>query len=174
MSQVLRQEFPDGGDVVVLSGPSFASELARKLPTAIVAAGDSPAVVESVMAHFPIAGAAALRQQRRVGVELGGSLKNIIAIAAGVVEGWASAQRACGADHARSRRTVAARRRAWRATRHARRARRPWRSRADVHRRLEPQPRVGLGSAQGQSLRTFSPAQDGCRRRADDRGGARA
>jgi glycerol-3-phosphate dehydrogenase (NAD(P)+) len=87
MSQVLRQELPDAGDIVVLSGPSFASELARKLPTALVAAGNSPAVVESVMAHF---GSPVLRlygSSDVVGVELGGSLKNIIAIAAGVVEG---------------------------------------------------------------------------------------
>lgn len=87
MSQVLRHELPAAGDIVVLSGPSFASEVARKLPTALVAAGDSPIVVESVMAHF---GSPALRLYGSgdvVGVELGGSLKNIIAIAAGVVEG---------------------------------------------------------------------------------------
>jgi glycerol-3-phosphate dehydrogenase (NAD(P)+) len=87
MSQVLRQEFPNGGDVIVLSGPSFASELARKLPTAIVAAGDSPAVVESVMAHFRSPALRLYGSSDVVGVELGGSLKNIIAIAAGVVEG---------------------------------------------------------------------------------------
>lgn len=87
MSQVLRQEFPNGGDVVVLSGPSFASELARKLPTAIVAAGDSPAVVEAVMAHFRSPALRLYGSSDVVGVELGGSLKNIIAIAAGVVEG---------------------------------------------------------------------------------------
>lgn len=87
MSQVLREELADAGDIVALSGPSFALELARSLPTALVAAGDSPAVVESVMAHF---GSPALRLYGSadvVGVELGGALKNIIAIAAGVVEG---------------------------------------------------------------------------------------
>ena len=87
MSQVLRAELPDVGEIVVLSGPSFALELARELPTAVVAAGDSPAVVEAVMAHF---GSPALRLYGSadvVGVELGGALKNIIAIAAGVVEG---------------------------------------------------------------------------------------
>ena len=87
MSQVLRQELPSGGDVVVLSGPSFASELARKLPTAIVAAGESAAVVESVMAHFRSPALRLYGSSDVVGVELGGSLKNIIAIAAGVVEG---------------------------------------------------------------------------------------
>ena len=87
MSQVLREELPNGGEVVVLSGPSFASELARKLPTAIVAAGDSPAVVEAVMAHFRSPALRLYGSSDVVGVELGGSLKNIIAIAAGVVEG---------------------------------------------------------------------------------------
>ena len=73
--------------IVVLSGPSFASELARKLPTAMVAAGDSPAVVESVKAHFRSPALRLYGSSDVVGVELGGALKNIIAIAAGVVEG---------------------------------------------------------------------------------------
>lgn len=87
MSQVLRAELPDAGEIIALSGPSFALELARTLPTALVAAGESPAVVEAVMAHF---GSPALRlygSSDVVGVEIGGALKNIIAIAAGVVEG---------------------------------------------------------------------------------------
>jgi glycerol-3-phosphate dehydrogenase (NAD(P)+) len=87
MSQVLREELPGAGDIVVLSGPSFAIELARTLPTAIVAAGDSPAAVESVMAHFRSPALRLYGSSDVVGVELGGSLKNIIAIAAGVVEG---------------------------------------------------------------------------------------
>ena len=87
MSQVLREELPGAGEIVALSGPSFALELARRLPTALVAAGEAPAVVEAVMAHL---GSPALRlygSSDVIGVELGGALKNIIAIAAGVVEG---------------------------------------------------------------------------------------
>jgi glycerol-3-phosphate dehydrogenase (NAD(P)+) len=87
MSEVLRAEIADLGDVVVLSGPSFAVEVARELPTAVVAAGESPAVVEAVMAHFRSPALRLYGSSDVIGVELGGSLKNIIAIAAGVVEG---------------------------------------------------------------------------------------
>jgi glycerol-3-phosphate dehydrogenase (NAD(P)+) len=87
MSQVLHQELRCAGDIVVLSGPSFASELARQLPTAIVAAGHSPAVVEAVMAHFRSPALRLYGSADVVGVEIGWALKNIIAIAAGVVEG---------------------------------------------------------------------------------------
>jgi glycerol-3-phosphate dehydrogenase (NAD(P)+) len=87
MSEVLRAELPEAGEIVVLSGPSFALELARELPTAVVAAGQSSAVVEAVMAHFRSPALRLYGSADVVGVELGGALKNIIAIAAGVVEG---------------------------------------------------------------------------------------
>ncbi|HEX8031788.1 MAG TPA: NAD(P)H-dependent glycerol-3-phosphate dehydrogenase [Vicinamibacterales bacterium] len=87
MSQVLRQELTEAGEIVVLSGPSFASELARLLPTAVVAAGESAATVEAVMAHFRSPALRLYGSRDVVGVELGGALKNVIAIAAGVVEG---------------------------------------------------------------------------------------
>lgn len=87
MSEVLRQELPSAGEIVVLSGPSFASELARNFPTAVVAAGDSAAIVEAVMAHFRSPALRLYGSADVVGVELGGALKNVIAIAAGVVEG---------------------------------------------------------------------------------------
>ena len=87
MSEVLRSELSGIGEIVVLSGPSFAAELARELPTAVVAAGSSAAVVEAVMAHFRSPALRLYGSSDIVGVELGGSLKNIIAIAAGVVEG---------------------------------------------------------------------------------------
>jgi glycerol-3-phosphate dehydrogenase (NAD(P)+) len=87
MSEVLAQELPGASEIVVLSGPSFASELARKLPTALVAAGQSSAIVEAVMSHFRSPALRVYGSSDVIGVELGGSLKNIIAIAAGVVEG---------------------------------------------------------------------------------------
>jgi glycerol-3-phosphate dehydrogenase (NAD(P)+) len=87
MSEVLRSELPGAGEIIALSGPSFAVELARELPTALVAAGESSAFVEAVMAHFRSPCLRLYGSADVVGVELGGSLKNIIAIAAGVVEG---------------------------------------------------------------------------------------
>jgi glycerol-3-phosphate dehydrogenase (NAD(P)+) len=96
MSQVLREELP-AGDIVVLSGPSFALELAQKLPTALVAAGESATAVESVMAHFRSPALRLYGSSDVVGVELGGALKNIIAIAAGVVEGLGQGHNALAA-----------------------------------------------------------------------------
>jgi glycerol-3-phosphate dehydrogenase (NAD(P)+) len=87
MSEVLRSELRNAGEIVVLSGPSFAVELARELPTAVVVAGQSSAIVEGVMAHFRSPALRLYGSSDVVGVELGGALKNIIAIAAGVVEG---------------------------------------------------------------------------------------
>ena len=87
MSEVIRQEVGSERPVVVLSGPSFAAEVAQQCPTAVLAASDDSAAMEFVQAefrgpYFRLYGSADV-----VGVEIGGALKNIIAIAAGVVEG---------------------------------------------------------------------------------------
>ena len=71
----------------MLSGPSFAVEVARQLPTAILAASSNAAATELVQAEFRGPYFRLYGSDDVVGVEIGGALKNIIAIAAGVVEG---------------------------------------------------------------------------------------
>jgi glycerol-3-phosphate dehydrogenase (NAD(P)+) len=87
MSQVLAQETLDRVPVVVLSGPSFAAEVARGLPTAVLAASTSAAAAERVQEMFRGPALRLYASDDVVGVEIGGALKNVIAIAAGVVEG---------------------------------------------------------------------------------------
>jgi glycerol-3-phosphate dehydrogenase (NAD(P)+) len=86
MSEVIAEEAGPRHPVVVLSGPSFASEVARELPTAILAASQDAAAIALVQDEFrgPYP---PLRSDDVAGVEIGAAMKNIIAIAAGVVEG---------------------------------------------------------------------------------------
>jgi glycerol-3-phosphate dehydrogenase (NAD(P)+) len=87
MSEVIAQEVGRARPVVVISGPTFAVEVARQLPTAILAASSDAAATELVQAEFRGPYFRLYASDDVVGVELGGAMKNIIAIAAGVVEG---------------------------------------------------------------------------------------
>lgn len=87
MSEVLHQELPTACPVVVVSGPSFAHEVAAGLPTAVVAATDDRGAGAFVLEHFRGRRFRLYATDDVVGVELGGAYKNVIAIAAGVVEG---------------------------------------------------------------------------------------
>lgn len=87
MSQVVTSELPHVGEVAVLSGPSFAVELARELPTAVVIASTTNGAVARVQQEFRSGALRLYGSSDVVGVEIGGALKNTIAIAAGVVEG---------------------------------------------------------------------------------------
>jgi glycerol-3-phosphate dehydrogenase (NAD(P)+) len=87
VSEILEQELPAAVRVAVVSGPSFASELARELPTAVSVASRDPKVVEAVQAEFRAPYFRLYGTSDVVGVEIGGALKNVIAIAAGLVEG---------------------------------------------------------------------------------------
>lgn len=87
MSQVIAEELGTGPAVVVLSGPSFASEVAQQLPTAVLAASSNPQAIEIVQEEFRSSYFRLYGSEDVIGVELAGALKNIIAIAAGVVEG---------------------------------------------------------------------------------------
>ncbi len=89
MSEVVVDVLGDGisREIVVLSGPSFAGELVRGLPTAVVAASRSDERALAVQRLFQNAYLRVYTQHDVDGVELGGALKNIIAIAAGVSDG---------------------------------------------------------------------------------------
>jgi glycerol-3-phosphate dehydrogenase (NAD(P)+) len=86
MSQVIEAETGHRHPVVALSGPSFAAEVARHLPTALVAASSSSEAVKSVQDRFRGPAFRLYGSEDVVGVEIGAALKNIIAIAAGVTE----------------------------------------------------------------------------------------
>jgi glycerol-3-phosphate dehydrogenase (NAD(P)+) len=73
--------------VVALSGPTFAMEVARGMPTAIVAASEDQNARRTVQEIFHQPRFRVYRSADLLGVELGGALKNIIAIAAGVCDG---------------------------------------------------------------------------------------
>jgi glycerol-3-phosphate dehydrogenase (NAD(P)+) len=87
MSEVIAQEVGGAHRIVVLSGPSFAIEVARQLPTAILAASAHAGAIELVQEEFRGPALRLYGSDDVVGVEIGGAMKNIIAIAAGVVEG---------------------------------------------------------------------------------------
>jgi glycerol-3-phosphate dehydrogenase (NAD(P)+) len=87
MSEVIAQEVGERRPVVVLSGPSFAVEVAQLLPTAVLVASSNPDAAAAVQAEFRGPALRLYASDDVVGVEIGGALKNVIAIAAGVVEG---------------------------------------------------------------------------------------
>jgi glycerol-3-phosphate dehydrogenase (NAD(P)+) len=73
--------------LAVVSGPSFAYEVAHGDPTAIVVASTDSVVAQAVQSRFSSKGLRLYASDDVVGVELGGAVKNVIAIAAGVIEG---------------------------------------------------------------------------------------
>ncbi len=86
-TEVIGQEAGPAHPVVALSGPSFAREVALELPTAVCAASVDRAAAELVQLEFRGRSFRLYTTDDVVGVEIGAALKNVIAIAAGVVEG---------------------------------------------------------------------------------------
>ena len=86
ISQIVKEEL---GFVtfVSLSGPSHAEEVARKVPTAVVAASNSEEAAETVQKIFMNENFRVYTSNDVVGVELGGALKNVMAVAAGIIDG---------------------------------------------------------------------------------------
>jgi glycerol-3-phosphate dehydrogenase (NAD(P)+) len=75
-------------NIFVISGPTFARELAMKMPTLAVVAGHNSEAMETVQNIFNTEYFRIYRSSDVTGVELGGALKNIIAIAVGILEGF--------------------------------------------------------------------------------------
>ena len=89
MSQVLGEVLPAPltERLAFLSGPSFAREVAAEMPTAVAIAAASPAVAKAAQEVFNTAAFRVYTNDDVIGVELGGALKNVIALAAGVADG---------------------------------------------------------------------------------------
>jgi glycerol-3-phosphate dehydrogenase (NAD(P)+) len=89
VSEIIRQELAPGFQprVAVISGPTFAREVARFEPTAMVAASTDPAAAEAVQAAFSSSTLRLYSSHDPVGVEVGGAIKNVVAIGAGVLHG---------------------------------------------------------------------------------------
>ena len=74
-------------DVAILSGPSHAEEVARGVPTAVTVAGTDFQTLEKIQAAFSGKTFRVYTSTDVIGVELGGTLKNVIAVAAGILDG---------------------------------------------------------------------------------------
>ncbi|MBM7559320.1 NAD(P)H-dependent glycerol-3-phosphate dehydrogenase [Marinitoga litoralis] len=72
---------------VVLSGPSHAEEVARDIPTSVVAASENKNLAKIIQENFSNVSFRIYTNDDVIGVEIGGSIKNVIAIAAGVIDG---------------------------------------------------------------------------------------
>ncbi|MBR4308579.1 MAG: NAD(P)-dependent glycerol-3-phosphate dehydrogenase, partial [Oscillospiraceae bacterium] len=85
MTQVIEQE--TGKTVVALSGPSHAEEVAREIPTGVVAACENKPLAEKVQRAFMNDALRVYTCPDTIGVELGAAHKNVIALCAGVCDG---------------------------------------------------------------------------------------
>lgn len=89
MSQIIAEELPTGFEnlICTLSGPSHAEEVSRGIPTLVVAASPNEDVARTVQDAFISEPFRVYTSDDLVGVELAGSLKNVIAIATGIADG---------------------------------------------------------------------------------------
>jgi glycerol-3-phosphate dehydrogenase (NAD(P)+) len=99
MSEVLKQELPAPlhDRITTLSGPSHAEEVARRIPTTVVVAGFREETAEQVQQIFMTPYFRVYTNSDVPGVELGGSLKNVIAIASGICDGMGLGDNSKGA-----------------------------------------------------------------------------
>ena len=86
LSEIIEQEIPQA-DVAVMSGPSHAEEVGRGIPTSIVVGAKSKATAEYLQNLFMNEVFRVYISPDVLGIELGGSLKNVVALAAGIADG---------------------------------------------------------------------------------------
>ena len=86
LSEIIEQEIPQA-DVAVLSGPSHAEEVSRGIPTTIVVGAKSKKTAEFIQSLFMNEVFRVYTSPDVLGIELGGSLKNVVALAAGIADG---------------------------------------------------------------------------------------
>jgi glycerol-3-phosphate dehydrogenase (NAD(P)+) len=89
MSEMLHDTLPDlpASSIATLSGPSHAEEVSRRIPTTVVAASADMETARRVQQAFMLPYFRVYASNDIRGVEIGGSLKNVIAIAAGIIDG---------------------------------------------------------------------------------------
>ncbi len=86
-SEILSEVLGTPERLAVLSGPTFAREVSRKLPSAVVAASSSEATAKKFQSLFSVKHFRVYTNSDMIGVEFGGALKNVIAIATGISDG---------------------------------------------------------------------------------------
>lgn len=86
MTDIMEDEIPTC-EAVVLSGPSHAEEVARKIPTTVVVGAKKKEVAQKVQSLFGSKYFRTYISPDRKSIELGGALKNVIALAAGIIDG---------------------------------------------------------------------------------------
>ncbi len=86
LSQVIKQEIPNC-EIAVMSGPSHAEEVSRKIPTTNVVACENESIAGYIQDVFMNPNFRVYTNPDMLGVEMGGSLKNVIALCAGIVDG---------------------------------------------------------------------------------------
>ena len=86
MSEVIKEVFPDN-TVAVLTGPSHAEELGRGIPTAVVAASEDTDAAKLIQKTFSDNVLRLYVNSDVIGCEIGGAIKNVIALCCGVIEG---------------------------------------------------------------------------------------
>lgn len=87
LSEILEEELPNA-DIAVLSGPSHAEEVSKNIPTTVVVGAKTKKTAMCIQETFMNEVFRVYTSPDIIGIELGGSIKNVIALAAGVIDGF--------------------------------------------------------------------------------------